>query len=605
MGWSRYPNVLDFHIAFPLDDALWLAALSGLVRVDWDSGEWTTFTEADGLSDNVLVSLTEEGEWLWIGSQGGVSRYNRSSGEWRTYTTDDGLSSNHNVHVYFDGERVWAGTNNGLSWYDPVADNWQSLFTADGVELAGTDGLLDDGDLLWVSVAPRAGSDGGLLYLDKASGEWTAVSRPAGDLPASSFTLTQSDMTLWAAPSDGLPWEYDKESGHWRLLSEIAPDGGTPGDSYRGAQFYAGALWLYAQHNGELVRYDPTTKQASYFPAEPLASLGSRGQIVGHDDVLWFAGQNGLLSFYLATGEWQWQRDGVGAAYSILGERDGALLINSDLGPGFWEPDTGRWQPLSPQEEGDRLSPDGAASEREGASLWLVELLFEGPDVEEPPHLLYFYEPDAEPQQFALAPPADWRIHQMLPQSVGNTLWFVGNRGFLSYNPAVDQWGVFELPGASLPGRYAQLGEQVVWFITDTDLGRFDTNTGTFTLAPLPVFPISQGALAAAPEALWLLADGALYWRALGGDGWTMVNSTALCLSEATQLVYWDGALWMGGAHGVGRVKPPASAWECFSPADGMLDAEFAQIFPTDDALWFSHPWYGLCRYKGQNDGRY
>jgi hypothetical protein len=30
-----------------------------------------------------------------------------------------------------------------------------------------------------------------------------------------------------------------------------------------------------------------------------------------------------------------------------------------------------------------------------------------------------------------------------------------------------------------------------------------------------------------------------------------------------------------------------------------MLDAEFAQIFPTDDALWFSHPWYGLWRYKG------
>ena len=184
MGWSRYPNVLDFHTALPLDDARWLAASSGLVRVDWGSGEWTTFTEADGLGDNVLVSLTEQGEWLWIGSQGGGSRYHRPSGEWRIYTTDDGLSSNHNVHVYFDGERVWAGTNNGLSWYDPVADIWESLFTADGVELAGTDGLLDDGDLLWVSVAPRAGSDGGLLYLDKASGEWTAVSRPAGALRA-------------------------------------------------------------------------------------------------------------------------------------------------------------------------------------------------------------------------------------------------------------------------------------------------------------------------------------------------------------------------------------------------------------------------------------
>jgi hypothetical protein len=137
-----------------------------------------------------------------------------------------------------------------------------------------------------------------------------------------------------------------------------------------------------------------------------------------------------------------------------------------------------------------------------------------------------------------------------------------------------------------------------VWFVTDVDMGQFDINAGTFFFTPLPASPSSQVALAVTPEAIWLLVDGALYWRTPEGTRWTMVNISAPCLVEANQLVFWSGTLWMGGTHGVGRVSPPASAWECFTPADGMLDLEFELIFPVDDALWFLHPWRGLWRYK-------
>jgi hypothetical protein len=326
--------------------------------------------------------------------------------------------------------------------------------------------------------------------------------------------------------------------------------------------------------------------------------LELQGQFVGWDGVLWFIGRRGLLAFHLATGEWQPQRQGISEVYCIFGARDGTLLVNSDLGPGFWDPDTGHWQPLAPEGEGDQILPDGAALEREGQSVWLAELFVQAPGVEEPPRLHYFFEPGVEPQRFDLTPPAEWEIHQLLPQSVGSTLWFAGNRGFLSYNPAVDQWGVFELGGGSLYFMQVRQREQTVWFITDTDLGQFDTNVGTFTLIPLPALPSSQAALTVTPDAVWLLANEALYWRGLDGGRWTMVNISAPCLTGATQLAFWNGALWMGGAHGVGRVHPPASAWECFTPADGMLDAAFEQIFPLDDALWFHHPWRGLWRYK-------
>jgi hypothetical protein len=598
MGWYRFPNTLDLRDALAADDALWLAALGGLARVDWVDGSWQVFTEADGLADNILVSLVGQGEWLWIGTQGGVSRYHRGTGEWRTYTTENGLSSNRNVILHFDGETLWAGTLNGLSWYDGETDTWGSLFTAASVDLAGVDGLLGDSDWLWVSVAPQAGAGGGLLRLSKGSGEWEMVSGSAGGPPLSSFALVQSDEMLWAIPTQGLPWEYDRQSGGWRQLFEIAPDGVAPGDGFQGAQHYAGALWLYARHRGELVRYDPETGRASYYPAAPLASFGLQGQPVGHDETLWFTGQQGLLTFGLVSGEWWVQRQGVRAVYRILGERGNQLLVDSDLGPGFWEPETGRWQPLAPEAAAEGIFPDNAALERDGPSVWLTEHLQGTAEAEEPPHLLYFFEPGAEPHRFDLTPPAGWTVDRLLPQSIGNTLWFVGNRGFLSYNPAVDQWGVFELPGESLAILHVQLLGSVVWFITGSDVGQFDTTTGALTLIPLPAAPVSVGALAVAPDAIWLLADRALYWRVPGEGEWTMVNSAAPCLADATHLVYWNGAVWMGGAQGVGRVEPPASAWHCVRPVDGMLDAEFAQIFPAGGELWFSHPWYGLWYYR-------
>ncbi len=119
--WTRYPNSTDVRAVLPADDALWLATAGGLVRIGWNDGRWSFFNETDGLADNSLYSISEQGDMLWIGTEGGASRLDRQTGEWRTFTTQDGLSSNHGVLVHFDGQRVWAGTRNGISWYDPAS----------------------------------------------------------------------------------------------------------------------------------------------------------------------------------------------------------------------------------------------------------------------------------------------------------------------------------------------------------------------------------------------------------------------------------------------------------------------------------------------------
>ena len=168
-----------------------------------------------------------------------------------------------------------------------------------------------------------------------------------------------------------------------------------------------------------------------------------------------------------------------------------------------------------------------------------------------------------------------------------------------NHSPAVNQWGVFEMGEDLLLPRHVQQQENVVWFITNNELGRFDTNTATYDLLPLPVKPelADPPTLAAAPDALWLLLDGVLFWRRVGEE-WELFSTTAPCLGKATQLALWDGTLWMGGIQGVGRLEPETQTWRCYAPADGMLDPSFEQLFPTDGALWFVHGKRGAWRYS-------
>jgi hypothetical protein len=601
LGWSRFANASDLRAILPMEDneTLWLAALSGLVRVDLAQGAWTVLTEADGLADNVAVSLARQDDWLWVGTQGGVSRYDLQDGTWRSYTTADGLSSNYNVVVYSDGETVWAGTRNGLSWYDRATDHWESLYTAAGIELAGVNALLNDGQFLWISVEPHAETSGGLLRADQENGEWEIVSGTTEGPPVAMYRLAQSDAFVWAVPADGLPWEYAKVEGTWRPMNELSPEGLAPGHGFHGVQFYADALWLYAWHAGELVRYEAGTRQVSRYPAAPLGQVGLQGQIAGSENQLFFPGRSGLVAFNLETGEWQTIRRGVGEVRQILGARDGALLIDSDLGPGFWDPDEDYWRPLAPVGGSGQIAPDAAAMEPATKSVWLAEFLLRGPGVEAPPRLLYFTEPGVAPQRFDLNPPTDWEVYQLLPQPVGNTLWFIGNRGFLSYNPAIDQWGVYEITAERFARvrTFRQTGS-AVWFVTDTDVGQFNTTTGTHTLIPLPVTPTSSAWVVATPETIWLLLDGTLF-RGEGESGdWVQMETAAPCLDEASQLAFWQDALWMGGGYGVGRLVPGEDRWLCYTPATGMLDQEFQRLVPTEDGLWFSHTWYGVWRYQ-------
>lgn len=96
---------------------LWIGTKSGLhLRKD---GSWHTFTMADGLSSNFVVSIYEDNSGrLWFGTRGGgLNRY--SEGRFTRYMSSDGLHDNGIWGILEDDQgRYWMSSNTGLFWVD-------------------------------------------------------------------------------------------------------------------------------------------------------------------------------------------------------------------------------------------------------------------------------------------------------------------------------------------------------------------------------------------------------------------------------------------------------------------------------------------------------
>jgi len=98
--------------------SMWFATFgNGLTR--YDGQHFKTFTTADGLSHNKLLSLYEDRDGvLWIGTYGGgLMRYDGK--EFVNFTTRDGLLSDAIFSIYQDAAGLmWFGTGSGLNCYD-------------------------------------------------------------------------------------------------------------------------------------------------------------------------------------------------------------------------------------------------------------------------------------------------------------------------------------------------------------------------------------------------------------------------------------------------------------------------------------------------------
>lgn len=110
--------------------SLWIGTGGGgLNRFDREDGTFECFGAAEGLPNEVVYGILEDGQGaLWISTNGGIARFDPETCVFKTYTVMDGLQSNEfNGGAYFrsaTGEMFFGGIN-GITAFHPeqIRDN--------------------------------------------------------------------------------------------------------------------------------------------------------------------------------------------------------------------------------------------------------------------------------------------------------------------------------------------------------------------------------------------------------------------------------------------------------------------------------------------------
>ena len=96
---------------------------SGLLYWNEKKKEARTYTKKDGLPNNVVYSVLQDGfSHLWMSTNRGICRLNRFSGETTNYTEEDGLMSNEfNLGAYLKSKtgEFYLGGIYGFNFFDP------------------------------------------------------------------------------------------------------------------------------------------------------------------------------------------------------------------------------------------------------------------------------------------------------------------------------------------------------------------------------------------------------------------------------------------------------------------------------------------------------
>lgn len=104
---------------------IWIGTYEGLNKMISDSSsvdkKFRVFTKTDGLPNNMIELIVEDGNELWIGTNGGLSRFIPDEKRFINFTVADGLQSNEfSEHTSFkssDGEIILGGINGITSFF--------------------------------------------------------------------------------------------------------------------------------------------------------------------------------------------------------------------------------------------------------------------------------------------------------------------------------------------------------------------------------------------------------------------------------------------------------------------------------------------------------
>ena len=116
----RYSSV-RYIVASEDKKTVWVATNKGLVRLDDETMNATSYTTADGLPNNSIMSLELDGKYLWVSTGRGLACMDTTDGTCKTFFQEDGLQDNEfnrGASVRMGGHLYFGGLG-GLTYFNP------------------------------------------------------------------------------------------------------------------------------------------------------------------------------------------------------------------------------------------------------------------------------------------------------------------------------------------------------------------------------------------------------------------------------------------------------------------------------------------------------
>lgn len=296
-------------------DKIWAGTDNGLGL--FEHGRWKVFTTKDGLAHQAVLSLALDKRTgdVWAGTMGGLSRI--SAGRIDTFTQlNSGLSNDVVYSVSVEGENVWVATAAGACRLNLRTGEW-SLYNDRNtpMEEIWTYGVTATPTKVYYAVW---GS--GILEYDQKTKLWDMYSDPDGENEIVLFkdqglihqittSVSYVDNVLWAATYFG-DSRYDGRYWH----NFLTRDSGLPSNftnfvkavdanrawfcTDKGLAYYDGTNWAVYRKSPLSGRPEMTVRDAQGRVTEiPAATAPAHNYVLGIDfqgDDIWVATAEGL-----------------------------------------------------------------------------------------------------------------------------------------------------------------------------------------------------------------------------------------------------------------------------------------------------------------------
>ena len=557
------------------------------------TGQWKTFTQADGLADNNVRALWigQDGT-LWIGTWGGgISRYDGIS--WETYTTADGLAADWVLDLAGDARgSIWvasmdivdtnAGTEyrgRGLDRFDSQTGEWTNYTTADGLPRELVIALWPDGQGgVWLGSAQIDGFDyslgpmcgranltgGGLTHYDPNTDQWRTYTTADG---LSDNTVTglwgEGGGELWVATRNGVS-HFEPRSEEWISYTTDDGLGGNRvaaiwGDST--GKIWAGLspVWDPAARQsigGGLSRFDPETNH--WTTVTPVDGLGGN----------------------LVQGVWSYERNGTSHVWVANSNVAGGTC--QDTGLSHWDGE--QWQTIT---AADGLADDSVqALWGDGRGmLWAGTL--DGLSLQDGRHWTRAVEP------------ADGPASNVLNSVYGDrrgTIWIGGDAGIDHFERGTSQWTTYTTVDGLPSNEIVRLWVDetgIPWAGTATGLAHFDPSEDGWRS-----YTTEDGLLDNNVRAIWADRDGATWVATFGGvsrfdptrgrwESHVVVEFGQSAIADA-----WgdgEGQIWLGTFEGeLIRFVPETDEVESFPLPESADTMILTVLGDNQEKIWVS-----------------